>query len=134
MNSIIMSYTDRTPISDILPKQVEHIEEKVTVPETDVSLEQIFQEIENDEVSCPKPEYSIMNKVKKYLKVVLILALLYIIISSGTSLNIFKLYSRNLVTVKENTTVASNTGMLVQGLSLGIIYVVIELLLNYVLM
>jgi hypothetical protein len=129
-----MSYTDRTPISDILPKQVEHIEEKVTVPETDVSLEQIFQEIENDEVSCPKPEYSIMNKVKKYLKVVLILALLYIIISSGTSLNIFKLYSRNLVTVKENTTVASNTGMLVQGLSLGIIYVVIELLLNYVLM
>ena len=144
-------YTDRTPIRDIIPDNLQHpveaepknsyvevqpIETKYQPQQSpnDRVLDDLFSDIENDKIeSSNSNNRSITDMIKKYAKVILLLAFIFLIVSSRHILSLFNTYAPNMgLVVTKETIVPTTSGLLVQGSMLGIIYVLVEILLIYV--
>lgn len=123
---------DYTPIDKLLPKKNHDIESADIVEKysdnTD-PIDNILDDIDND-----KESDSIVDRFKGYIKLIVIIAVLYFIVSNQTSINLLKNYAGdNFATVcGSNTLVLTSTGLLVIGCVLGLLFVLIKMTLGYV--
>jgi len=90
-------------------------------------IETLMNEIPEDE-----NDNTIMNKLKKYIKIILILVLLFIIINNKHVLKLLQNYlGDNLFPGKDDLIIPSTTGILIQGGIFGVSYILISTLLHY---
>lgn len=163
MESHNKKYTDRTPISDIIPDNLRlqseakvqnqntyleieksqnietpHHQQFSMLPQKQSTnenmLEDLFDDLENDKLETTnKDNESFIDIIKKYAKVIIILAVIFLIISSGYTLGLFDTYAHNMgLVVTKEAVVPTTSGLLVQGGMLGIIYVLVDMLLAYI--
>lgn len=129
---------DYTPIQDLLPKPVKpnsETEEDIVeayassekIPEPPIdSIDSLLDDLPIDN------DLSTMDRVKGYVKLVLIIAVLYFVVSNQASLSIMRSYGGDTFVVGTNTLVLTSTGLLVVGAIMGLLFVLAKFALSYV--
>jgi len=111
-------------IQNIIQPQIQSSHQ---IPDTDIErlLEDLPEECEDE---------SLIDKLKKYVKVVLILVVIFVLVSNKYILQFLNTNIGNLTvsTTSENHLIPTTSGIFVQGSILGIIYVIVSSLLIYI--
>jgi len=129
---------DYTPIQDLLPTPVKpnsateedivqtySSSEKIPEPSHD-SIDSLLDDLPIDN------DLSTIDYIKSYVKLVLIIMVLYFIVSNQASLNIMRSYGGDTLVIGGNNLVLTSTGLLVSGAIMGILFVLSKFALSYV--
>lgn len=127
---------DYTPIQDLLPTPVKpNSVTEEDIVQTYSSNEKIPSHDSIDSLLDDLPidnDLSTIDHIKSYVKLVLIIMVLYFIVSNQASLNIMRSYGGDTLVIGGNNLVLTSTGLLVSGAIMGILFVLSKFALSYV--
>lgn len=131
---------DYTPIQNLLPSQPKnnyqsdqdiidnYSSDKKSNKKPDIeSLDSIIDDIDND-----NNDLSIIDRLKGYIKLILIIAILYFIVSNQFSLTLLQNYGGNTLIVNNGSLTLTSIGLLVAGTIMGLLFILIKFALSYI--
>lgn len=124
---------DYTPIQNLLPKQ-KNIESDKEVVETysDINdkdtIDELLDDIDND------MDLSMVDRMKGYIKLIVIIAVLYFVVSNQASISMIRVYGGDSFATlcSSNTLALTSVGLLVTGAIMGILFVLVKFALGYI--